>query len=85
MNKKSKRSIQMAVIGSGEGGGRIADAFAKLGYRAGAINTAGVDLEGLKAIPITNRLHIKIDILVLIERTVIARRTRQGLNCRARR
>ena len=60
MNKNAKRSIRFAVIGAGEGGGRIADAFAKLGYRTGAINTAQVDLDGLQAIPSTNRLHVGI-------------------------
>ena len=58
MNKNAKRSINFAVIGSGEGGGRIADAFAKLGYRAGALNTAQVDLDGLQAIPRSNRLGV---------------------------
>ena len=60
MNKNAKRSIHFVVVGAGEGGGRIADAFAKLGYRAGAINTAQVDLDGLQAIPTTNRLHVGI-------------------------
>jgi hypothetical protein len=58
MNPNAKRSIRFAVIGSGEGGGRIADAFARLGYRAGAINTAQVDLDGLQSVPKANRLCV---------------------------
>ncbi len=60
MNKHAKRAINFTVIGAGEGGGRIAAAFAKLGYRAGAINTAQVDLQGLRAIPAAQRLRLNI-------------------------
>lgn len=42
-------AVQMAFIGVGQGGGRIAEAFAKLGYaRVCAINTTEQDLEGLE-------------------------------------
>ena len=58
MNPKTKRSVNFTVIGAGEGGGRIADAFARLGYQAGAINTAQVDLNGLRTIPTSN--HFKV-------------------------
>lgn len=44
-------AMRMAFIGAGQGGGRIAEAFAKLGYaRVAAVNTTNQDLEGL-AIP----------------------------------
>lgn len=58
MNPKTKRSVNFTVIGAGEGGGRIADAFARLGYQAGAVNTAQVDLNGLRTIPTSNRLKV---------------------------
>jgi len=41
-------AIRMAFVGLGQGGGRIAEAFAKLGYaRVAALNTTHQDLEGL--------------------------------------
>jgi len=42
-------ALRMAFIGVGQGGGRIAEAFAKLGYsRVCAVNTTNQDLEGLR-------------------------------------
>jgi len=41
-------AIRMAFVGAGQGGGRIAEAFAKLGYaRVAAVNTTNQDLVGL--------------------------------------
>lgn len=41
-------AFNMAFIGVGQGGGRVAETFHKLGYgRVGAINTDHADLEGL--------------------------------------
>jgi len=60
--KDAKRSLDFAVIGIGEGGGRIAAQFAKYGYTAAAINTASQDLTQLTTIPTKNRLHIGGDI-----------------------
>ena len=41
-------ALKFAFIGVGQGGGRIAEAFYKLGYRrVAAVNTAGSDLEDL--------------------------------------
>ena len=43
-------AFNMAFIGVGQGGGRVAETFHKLGYgRVGAINTDHADLEGLTA------------------------------------
>ena len=40
MSKKTcKRSLRFAFIGSGEGGGRMAATFGRMGYLAAAINT----------------------------------------------
>jgi cell division GTPase FtsZ len=42
-------AVRMAFIGAGQGGGRIAEAFKKLGYgRVCAVNTTNQDLEGLE-------------------------------------
>ena len=39
--KPSDRSLDIAVIGLGQGGGNLAAEFARRGYRAMALNTAG--------------------------------------------
>lgn len=46
---KFEGAVQMAFIGAGQGGGRIADAFYNFGYRrVAAVNTTVQDLKGLK-------------------------------------
>lgn len=51
-------AVRMAFVGAGQGGGRIAEAFAKLGYaRVCAINTTNQDLQGLD-IPESRKLVI---------------------------
>ena len=48
MSKRNyKRSLRFAFIGSGEGGGRMAATFGRMGYPAAAINTAEADLARL--------------------------------------
>lgn len=49
----SKRSvaIEMAVVGVGQAGSRIAEVFHKLGYDAGVINTSTQDLEYIDVLP----------------------------------
>ncbi len=42
-----KRSLRFAFIGSGEGGGRMAATFGRMGYPAAAINTTAADLARL--------------------------------------
>src|ERR1700675_3990584 len=42
---KRERSILLGVLGSGQAGSRIAEAFYKLGYDAVAVNTAMQDLK----------------------------------------
>lgn len=56
----AKRSvaIEMAVIGVGQAGSRIAEVFHKLGYDAGVINTSSQDLEYIDVLP-TNKLLLK--------------------------
>ena len=55
---KKERSIVLGVIGSGQAGSRIAEAFYKLGYDAVAINTAMQDLKYID-IPDSNKLLLE--------------------------
>ena len=64
--KPSDRSLDIAVIGLGQGGGNIAAEFARRGYRAMALNTARTDLSALgaadhPALSEAQRLYIGID------------------------
>jgi cell division GTPase FtsZ len=67
--KPSDRSLDIAVIGLGQGGGNLAAEFARRGYRAMALNTARSDLSALSALGANNqpglseaqRLYIGID------------------------
>jgi cell division GTPase FtsZ len=64
--KPSDRSLDIAVIGLGQGGGNIAAEFARRGYRAMALNTARTDLSALGAanhptLSEAQRLYIGID------------------------
>lgn len=52
---KKERSIALGVVGSGQAGSRIAEAFYQLGYDAVAINTAIQDLKYIN-IPDANKL-----------------------------
>lgn len=55
---KKDRSIVLGVIGSGQAGSRLAEAFFKLGYDAVAINTAIQDLKHID-IPDSNKLLLE--------------------------
>jgi len=55
---KKERSINFGVVGTGQCGGRISEAFYKLGYSAIAINTAKQDLKFIN-IPETNKFLIE--------------------------
>lgn len=55
---KKERSIVLGVLGSGQAGSRIAEAFYKLGYDAIAINTAMQDLKFID-IPDSNKLLLE--------------------------
>lgn len=62
----SDRSLNIAVIGLGQGGGNLAAEFARRGYRAMALNTARTDLKALgsdnkPALSEGQRLYIGID------------------------
>src|SRR4051794_3874862 len=67
--KPSDRSLDIAVIGLGQGGGNLAAEFARRGYRAMALNTARSDLSALSGLGTANhpalseaqRLYIGID------------------------
>jgi cell division GTPase FtsZ len=67
--KPSDRSLDIAVIGLGQGGGNLAAEFARRGYRAMALNTARTDLSALAAMGTSHhpglseaqRLYIGID------------------------
>jgi cell division GTPase FtsZ len=64
--KPSDRSLDIAVIGLGQGGGNLAAEFARRGYRAMALNTARSDLTALGAanhpqLSEAQRLYIGID------------------------
>ena len=51
---KKKRTLEFGVIGSGQGGSRLAESLHRLGYTALAFNTASIDLEPIK-IPEANK------------------------------
>jgi cell division GTPase FtsZ len=53
-----ERSLNLGVVGSGQAGSRIAEAFYKLGYAACAINTAMQDLKFID-IPDSNKLLLE--------------------------
>lgn len=55
---KRERSIVLGVLGSGQAGSRIAEAFYKLGYDAVAVNTAMQDLKFID-IPDSNKLLLE--------------------------
>jgi cell division GTPase FtsZ len=55
---KKERSIVLGVLGSGQAGSRIAEAFYKLGYDAVAVNTAMQDLKFID-IPDSNKLLLE--------------------------
>ena len=64
--KPSDRSLDIAVIGLGQGGGNLAAEFARRGYRAMALNTARTDLSALGSanhptLSEAQRLYIGID------------------------
>lgn len=56
---KRETSIKFAVLGSGQGGSRLAESFARLGYPAACINTAAVDLKHITDIPDSNKLLLE--------------------------
>lgn len=55
---KKERSIALGVLGSGQAGSRLAEAFYKLGYDAIAMNTAMQDLKHID-IPDANKLLLE--------------------------
>jgi cell division GTPase FtsZ len=55
---KKDRSIVLGILGSGQAGSRIAEAFYKLGYDAVAVNTAMQDLKFID-IPDSNKLLLE--------------------------
>jgi cell division GTPase FtsZ len=55
---KKERSLALGVLGSGQAGSRIAEAFYKLGYDACAVNTAMQDLKFID-IPDSNKLLLE--------------------------
>lgn len=55
---KKERSIVLGVVGSGQAGSRLAEAFYKLGYDAVAINTAMQDLKHIE-LPDSNKLLLE--------------------------
>ena len=55
---KKERSIALGVLGSGQAGSRLAEAFYKLGYEAVAVNTAIQDLKFID-IPDSNKLLLE--------------------------
>jgi cell division GTPase FtsZ len=60
MSKKNcKQSLRFAFIGSGEGGGRMAATFGRMGYPAAAINTTEADLARLR-LPASQKLVLPI-------------------------
>lgn len=58
LSVKKECSLKFGVIGSGQGGGRLAETFYKFQYPSVAVNTAMQDLKGLN-IPDTNKLLLE--------------------------
>jgi cell division GTPase FtsZ len=65
--KPADRALDLVVVGLGQGGGNLAAEFARLGYRAMALNTAHTDLSTLApgqrgtALAAEQRIYIGID------------------------
>jgi cell division GTPase FtsZ len=55
---KKERSLQFGIVGSGQCGSRLAEAFYNLGYAAVVCNTTLVDLKGIN-IPDANKLLLE--------------------------
>lgn len=55
---KKEKSINFGIVGSGQGGSRLAETFYKLGYDCVAINTAQQDLKFID-IPESNKLLLE--------------------------
>lgn len=55
---KKERSLSLGVVGSGQAGSRIAEAFYKLGYDAVVVNTAMQDLKFID-VPDSNKLLLE--------------------------
>lgn len=55
---KKERSLVMGVLGSGQAGSRIAEAFYKLGYDAVVVNTAAQDLKFIE-VPDSSKLLLE--------------------------
>ena len=55
---KKERSLALGILGSGQAGSRLAEAFYKMGYDAVAINTATQDLKFID-IPDSNKLLLE--------------------------
>jgi len=69
---KKDRSITLGVLGSGQAGSRIAEAFYKLGYDAVAVNTAMQDLKFID-IPDSNKLLLEYGLGGAAKETEIGR------------
>lgn len=69
---KKERSISLGVVGSGQAGSRLAEAFYKLGYDAVAINTASQDLKFID-IPDSNKLLLNYGLGGAAKETEIGR------------
>jgi cell division GTPase FtsZ len=55
---QKERSLQLGVLGSGQAGSRVAEAFYKLGYQACVVNTALQDLKYID-VPDSNKLLLE--------------------------
>jgi cell division GTPase FtsZ len=56
--EKKTRSLSLGIVGSGQAGGRLAEAFNRKGYDAVAVNTASQDLKFLD-LPESNKLVLE--------------------------
>ena len=66
--KSADRALEFVVVGLGQGGGNLATEFARLGYRALALNTAHTDLSSLSSenkrghsLDAEHRIYVGID------------------------
>lgn len=69
---KKERSLALGVVGSGQAGSRLAEAFYKLGYDAVVVNTAMQDLKFID-IPDSNKLLLEYGLGGAAKETEIGR------------
>lgn len=60
-NNEPARSIRFGIVGSGQGGSRLAESFYRIGYDAAVLNTTASDLQHIE-IPDSNKLLLNYSV-----------------------